>query len=65
MRKGFTLIEILVAIAVMSILLLAFVRFFGGTLRVSNNLQVQNDLLNEAHVSHQLIASRIKEAWYI
>jgi len=65
MRRGFTLIEILVALAVMSLLMLAFVRFFGGTLRASASLQVQNELLNEAQVAHRLIASRLKEAWYV
>jgi len=65
MRKGFTLIEILVALAVMSVLMLAFVRFFGGTLQASAHLQLQNELLSEAQIAHRLIASRIKEAWYI
>lgn len=65
MKKGFTLIEILAALAIMAILMLAFVQFFGGTLRVSSELQVQNELLNEGQVAHQLIASRIKEAWYV
>ena len=65
MRKGFTLIEILVALAVMAVLLLAFTRFFGGTLTSASSLQVQNELLGEGEIAHQLIASRVKEAWYI
>ncbi len=65
MRKGFTLLEILVALAILAVLMLAFVRFFGSTLKASSNLQVQNELLSEAQVAHQLVASRIKEAWYV
>jgi len=65
MKKGFTLIEILVALAVLAVLMLAFVRFFGSTLKASSSLQVQNELLSEAQVAHQLVASRIKEAWYV
>ncbi len=65
MKKGFTLIEILVALAVLAVLMLAFVSFFSSTLRISSSLQVQNELLSEAQVAHQLVASRIKEAWYV
>ncbi len=65
MRKAFTLIEILVALSVMAILMLAFVQFFGGTLRTTASLQVQNELLNEGQLAHHLIVSRIKEAWYV
>jgi len=64
-KRAFTLIEILAALAVLGILMLAFVRFFGGTLKTSGRLQVQNELLNEGQISQQLIASRIKEAWYL
>ena len=63
--KGFTLIEILVALAVMAVLMLAFVRFFSGTLRTAASLQAQNELLNEGQLAHHLIVSRIKEAWYV
>ncbi len=65
MRRGFTLLEILVALGILAILMLAFARFFGSTLRASSHLQIQNELLNEAQVAHQLIASRVKEAWYV
>jgi len=65
MKRGFTLIEILVALAVLAVLMLAFVLFFRGTLRASSSLQVQNELMSEAQVAHQLVASRIKEAWYL
>ncbi len=65
MKRGFTLIEILVALGILAILTLAFVRFFAGTLRASNDLQVKNELMNEAQVALPLIASRVKEAWYI
>ncbi len=65
MRRGFTLIEILVALAVMGVLMLAFVQFFGSTLKASSNLHIRNELLNEAQVAHHLIANRIKEAWYV
>ena len=62
---GFTLIEVLVALAVLAILLYAFVRFFSGTLQASGELSVRNELLAEGQNAHHLIASRIKEAWYV
>jgi len=65
MKKGFTLIEILAALATMAILLVAFTRFFGGTLRASSTLQVRNELLSEATIAQGLIASRVKEAWFV
>lgn len=64
-RRGFTLIEILVALTVLAVLMLAFVQFYSGTLRTTASLQIQNELLSEGQLAHHLIASRIKEAWYV
>jgi len=63
--RGFTLIEILTALGITSLLLLAFVRFYGSTLQTTHELHHQSELLHEGDIAHQLIASRIKEAWYI
>jgi len=65
MRRGFTLVEILVALAVLAVLMLAFVGFFGSTLRATGHLKIRNELLSEAQVAHQLIVGRLKEAWYV
>jgi len=49
----------------MVIFLLAFVRFFSGTLETSGQLRARNELLMEAQTAQGLMVNRIKEAWYV
>lgn len=65
MRKGFTLLEVLVALSLLAVLLLVFLQFFSSTLRTTTHLRIENELLNEGQLAHHLIASRLKEAWYV
>lgn len=63
--SGMTLIEMLVAMAIMSVLMLAFTQVFGGSLRASAEINARNELVNEGQIAQQLIASRLQSAYYI
>ena len=63
-RQGFTLIEMLVSIAVFSILMLAFTQLFGSTLRASGEVNARNEIIYEGQVAQQLIASRLQNAYF-
>lgn len=63
--QGFTLIEMLVSIAVFSILMLAFTQLFGSTLRASGEVNARNEVIYEGQVAQQLIASRLQNAYFV
>ena len=67
MRKSraFTLLEVLVALAILGVLGMVFVRIFISTLDASSNITSRNDLLHEAQIAEQIIASRVRLAWYV
>lgn len=64
-QAGFTLLELLVGMALMGIVLTALLNFFTQGSRVStqssNRAELQQEILNV----QQLLAGRLKEAWYI
>ncbi len=62
---GLSLLELLVALAVMSILVVAFLNVFSGTLRDSNEITSRSKLLGEGRNALQLMAARVREACYI
>ena len=64
-ERGFTLIEVLVALGILGLLGLAFVRIFSSTFDATSNITARNDLLHEAQIAQQLIASKVKLAWYV
>lgn len=63
--KGFTLIEMLIGIAVLSLLLLAFTQIFGSSLRASSEINARNELISEGQIAQQLISSKLKSAYYV
>ncbi len=63
--RGFTIIELLVAMAVLSIVLLAFTSLFGGMFRASSDLNARNQLLSEGQLTEQILAARIQQAFYV
>ncbi len=67
MRKsrGLTLLEVLIAMAILGILLLAFTQLFTGSLRASSEVNARNELLYEGQIAQQLIAARLQQAAYI
>lgn len=64
-RSGFTLFELLIGLAILGVLMTAFMSFFGNTLQVTRNIDVRNTLLQDAQTAQQLVASRAQEAWYV
>lgn len=64
-REGFTLMELLVGMAIMGIVLTALVNYFSQSSRVavqsSSRAELQQEILN----AQQLIIGKLKEAWYI
>lgn len=63
--QGLTLVELLISMAIMGIVLIAITTFFGstsdGAVQVNTRAELQQDVLNV----EQLLASRIREAWYV
>lgn len=67
MRKnsGFTLIEMLVAVGILSVIIGASVSFFNGGTKIGVQSNIQSDLQQETLNAQQLIASNIKQSWYL
>lgn len=64
-RRGFTLLELVIAMAVMGILMVSFIQFFVGSLKTAQDLDSRSELVAEGQIAHQLISARLQEAWYI
>jgi prepilin-type N-terminal cleavage/methylation domain-containing protein len=64
-NKGFTLLEVLIALGLLGILLVLLFQTIGGTAQVSTSSNAGNELLREGQIAQQILASRIKEACYI
>lgn len=64
-KRGITLIELLVALAILGILVVAFTGFFVSTLRTTSDFDRRNELLLDGQIAHQLLTSRLQEAWFV
>jgi len=64
-RQGFTLLEVLVSLVILAILGAVFLRIFLSTVDASENVNARNELLHEAQVAEQIMASRVQQAWYV
>ena len=64
-QGGFTLIEMLIGMAIFGILMIAFTQIFGGSLRASGQINARNELVNEGQIAQQLITSRLQSAAYL
>ena len=60
-----TLIEMLIGMAILSILMLAFTQVFGSSLRASAEINARNELISEGQIAQQLMASRLQSAYHI
>ena len=63
--QGFTLIEMLIGMAIFGILMLAFTQIFGGSLKASSQINSRNELVSEGQIAQQLVASRLQSAYYV
>ncbi|WP_278913540.1 prepilin-type N-terminal cleavage/methylation domain-containing protein [Deinococcus wulumuqiensis] len=64
-QRGLTLVELLVALALMGIVLTALVNYFSQGSRVATESGSRAELQQEILNAQQLIAGRLKEAWYV
>ncbi|MPY66596.1 prepilin-type cleavage/methylation domain-containing protein [Deinococcus sp. SDU3-2] len=62
---GLTLVELLVGMALMGVILLALVNFFGQSSRISAQSSTRAELQQEMLNAQQLIVGKLKEAWYV
>ncbi len=63
--KGFTLIEVLIALGILGVLLVALFQTIGGTAQVATSANSGNELLREGQIAQQVLASRLKEACFV
>ena len=63
--QGFTLVEMLIGMAIFGILMLAFTQIFGGSLKASSQINSRNELVSEGQIAQQLVASRLQSAYYV
>ncbi|WP_287372737.1 type II secretion system protein [Oceanithermus sp.] len=64
-RRGFTLLEVLIALAILGFLGLVFVRIFSSTFDATGNISARNELLHEAQIAEQIVAAKVKLAWHV
>ncbi|WP_232472198.1 PilW family protein [Deinococcus sp. DB0503] len=64
-QAGLTLVELLVGMALMGIVLAALVAYFSQSGRVSAQSSTRAELQQEVLNAQQLIAGKLKEAWYV
>lgn len=64
-RQGFTLVEMLVGLVILSILTLAFTQVFGSSLRASSEINARNELVYEGQIAQQLVAARLQSAFHV
>ncbi|MFC5847075.1 PilW family protein [Deinococcus petrolearius] len=62
---GFTLLELLISMALIGIILAALFSFFSQSSNVSAQSSSRAELQQEVLNAQQLIAGKLKEAWYI
>ncbi|MDO4244985.1 MAG: prepilin-type N-terminal cleavage/methylation domain-containing protein, partial [Deinococcus sp.] len=64
-REGFTLIEILVALALLGVVLGLLVSFFTQSTRTSSQVSTRTEMQEDILITQQIIAARLREAWAV
>lgn len=62
---GFTLLEMLIGLAILGVIMIAFFRIVGSTIDSSNELGQRNDLIQDGQVAQQIITAKIQEACFV
>lgn len=60
----FTLVELIVALAVFSILLLLMLQFFSGAQRIWNGMEKRNEIYANARIAMDLMTSQLQSLYY-
>jgi prepilin-type N-terminal cleavage/methylation domain-containing protein len=63
--KGFTLVELLISLALLGIVMVTLFQTMGGTIQASNSTNASNDLLREGQIAQQILTARFREACYV
>lgn len=64
-QTGFTLVELLVGMAILGVVLTALLNYFAQGTRISTQSSSRAELQQELLNAQQLIAGKLKEAWYV
>ena len=64
-QNGFTLVELLIGLAVLGILIGSFFRLVGNTVDTSTELSVRNEVVQDAQIAQQIINARLQEACFV
>jgi prepilin-type N-terminal cleavage/methylation domain-containing protein len=63
--RGFTLLELLISMALLGMISAALFSTLGNTVQVTNAVNASNDLLREGQMAQQVLSSAFKEACYV
>lgn len=63
-KLKFTLVELIVAMAVFSILLLLMLQFFSGAQRIWNGMEKRNEIYANARIAMDLITAQLQNTFY-
>lgn len=64
-KSKFTLVELIVAMAVFSILLLLMLQFFSGAQRIWNGMEKRNEIYAGARIAMDLMTTQLQNLFYI
>lgn len=64
-HAGFTVVEMLVSLAILGVVMGIFSQVMTRSLFASSLVTAQNDLISEGQIAQQLIANRLEGAYYI
>ncbi len=64
-QYGFTLVELLIGLAVLGILIGSFFRLVGNTVDTSTELSVRNEVVQDAQIAQQIVNARLQEACFV
>ena len=62
-KKNFTLVELIVAMAVFSILLLLMLQFFSGAQRIWHGMEKRNEIYANARIAMDLITTHLQNTY--
>ena len=64
-RSGFTLVELLVSLALLGVILTTLFQTMGSTTQLANTTNSSNDLIREGQIAQQVLNARFKEACFV
>jgi prepilin-type N-terminal cleavage/methylation domain-containing protein len=62
---GFTLVELLISLALLGVISVALLQTISGTVNASGSVNATNELIREGQIAQQIINARLQEACYV